>query len=80
MYLYFAIFQSREEVRIVRDALQSLRRSFAPNQPEQHTVDTIEQSIATLIERLHVAQSHMVHQIFEFRFPSSDPNNQVMRD
>lgn len=50
----------REELQVVRDALQSLRRSFKHNDPHHHTIDTLEQSIALLMERLHFAELQKV--------------------
>lgn len=46
----------REELQVVRDALQSLRNSFKRNEPQHHTIDTLEQSFALLMERLHLAE------------------------
>lgn len=50
----------REELQVARDALQSLRRSFKHNDPHHHTIDTLEQSIALLMERLHFAELQKV--------------------
>ncbi|KAI3373646.1 hypothetical protein L3Q82_022233 [Scortum barcoo] len=43
-----------EEVHLLRDALRSLRNNFRDHDPQQHTLDTLEQGIASLIDRLHV--------------------------
>lgn len=45
----------REELQIVRDTLQSLRSGFKSKDPQHHTIDTLEQSFALLMERLHLA-------------------------
>ncbi|KAK7024514.1 Dixin [Halocaridina rubra] len=42
---------SREELQLVRDAITSLRSNFRGTDPNQHTLDTLEQAIAVLIER-----------------------------
>jgi hypothetical protein len=47
----------REELQVARDALHSLRTSFKGNNPHHHTLDTLEQSIALLMERLHMAEA-----------------------
>ncbi|GAB6029764.1 Dixin [Chamberlinius hualienensis] len=50
----------REELQIVRDALQSLRSSFKSNEPQHHTIDTLEQSFALVMERLHMAEMEKI--------------------
>ncbi|XP_035999010.1 dixin isoform X2 [Fundulus heteroclitus] len=47
-----------EEVQLVRDALRSLRNSFRDHDPQHHTLDTLEQGIVSLIDRLHVVHTH----------------------
>uniref|UniRef100_A0A8C9RH70 DIX domain containing 1 n=1 Tax=Scleropages formosus TaxID=113540 RepID=A0A8C9RH70_SCLFO len=42
-----------EELQLVRDALRSLRNSFSGHDPQHHTLDTLEQGVASLIDRLH---------------------------
>uniref|UniRef100_T1J3M8 DIX domain-containing protein n=1 Tax=Strigamia maritima TaxID=126957 RepID=T1J3M8_STRMM len=46
----------KEELHVVNEALNSLRRSFRSCDPQHHTLDTIEQSISLLMERLHEAE------------------------
>ncbi|XP_045137545.1 uncharacterized protein LOC123519916 isoform X3 [Portunus trituberculatus] len=41
----------REELHLVRDAIASLRSNFRETDPNQHTLDTLEQAISILIER-----------------------------
>lgn len=48
-----------DELQVVRDSLQSLRSGFLGADPHQHTIDTLEQSISTLIEKLHTAHSQV---------------------
>lgn len=43
-----------EEVQLLRDALRSLRNNFRDHDPQQHTLDTLEQGIVSLMDRLHV--------------------------
>lgn len=43
----------REELQVVHEALTSLRRCFPVNDPYQHTLDTIEQSLSALLERVN---------------------------
>ncbi|XP_062342162.1 dixin isoform X6 [Osmerus eperlanus] len=42
-----------EELQLVRDALRSLRNNLRDHDPQHHTLDTLEQGIASLTERLH---------------------------
>nr|XP_057942941.1 dixin-like isoform X1 [Doryrhamphus excisus] len=49
---------SAEEVQLLRDALRSLRNDFRAHDPQHHTLDTLEQGIMSLIDRLHALQSH----------------------
>ncbi|XP_041656508.1 dixin-like isoform X3 [Cheilinus undulatus] len=43
-----------EEVQLLRDALRSLRNNLKDHDPQHHTLDTLEQGIVSLIDRLHV--------------------------
>ena len=46
-----------DDLQVVRDSLRSLRTRF-PGEDHQHqTIDTLEQSISSLMERLHVTES-----------------------
>ncbi|XP_041864051.1 dixin-like isoform X2 [Melanotaenia boesemani] len=47
-----------EEVQLLRDSLRSLRNNFRDHDPQQHTLDTLEQGIVSLIDRLHVLHTH----------------------
>ncbi|XP_023198574.1 dixin-like isoform X3 [Xiphophorus maculatus] len=47
-----------EEVQLLRDALRSLRNNFRDHDPQHHTLDTLEQGIVSLIDRLHVVNTH----------------------
>ncbi|XP_065594424.1 dixin isoform X2 [Cyrtonyx montezumae] len=41
------------DLQLVRDALRSLRNSFSGHDPQHHTIDSLEQGISNLMERLH---------------------------
>ncbi|XP_055082708.1 dixin-like isoform X1 [Periophthalmus magnuspinnatus] len=47
-----------EEVQLLRDSLRSLRNNFHDHDPQQHTLDTLEQGIVSLMDRLHVLHPH----------------------
>ncbi|XP_026184056.1 dixin isoform X3 [Mastacembelus armatus] len=47
-----------EEVQLLRDALRSLRNNFRDHDPQHHTLDTLEQGIVSLIDRLHVLHTN----------------------
>ncbi|KAF5899847.1 dixin isoform X1, partial [Clarias magur] len=46
-----------DELQLVRDALRSLRNTFSGHDPQHHTLDTLEQGVSSLIDRLHSADS-----------------------
>ncbi|KAL7831721.1 hypothetical protein AOLI_G00292690 [Acnodon oligacanthus] len=46
-----------DELQLVRDALRSLRNSFSGHDPQHHTLDTLEQGVASLMDRLHANDS-----------------------
>uniref|UniRef100_A0A8C2VVU5 Dixin n=1 Tax=Chinchilla lanigera TaxID=34839 RepID=A0A8C2VVU5_CHILA len=45
------------DLQLVRDALRSLRNSFSGHDPQHHTIDSLEQGIASLMERLRVMET-----------------------
>ncbi|KAM6960906.1 dixin-A [Aplochiton taeniatus] len=47
-----------EELQLVREALRSLRDSFSGHDPQHHTLDTLEQGVASLMDRLHTMDTH----------------------
>ncbi|XP_051895994.1 dixin-like isoform X2 [Pristis pectinata] len=49
--------EETEDLQVVRDSLRSLRNSFAGHDPQHHTIDTLEQGISSLLDRMHVAQA-----------------------
>ncbi|NXI21084.1 DIXC1 protein, partial [Sterrhoptilus dennistouni] len=46
-------FGQTNDLQLVRDALRSLRNSFSGHDPQHHTIDSLEQGISSLMERLH---------------------------
>ncbi|XP_059959911.1 dixin isoform X3 [Mesoplodon densirostris] len=45
--------EESSDLQLVRDALRSLRNSFSGHDPQHHTIDSLEQGISSLMERLH---------------------------
>ncbi|OXB59031.1 hypothetical protein ASZ78_007659 [Callipepla squamata] len=45
------------DLQLVRDALRSLRNSFSGHDPQHHTIDSLEQGISSLMERLHCMET-----------------------
>ncbi|KAF3823570.1 hypothetical protein GH733_007038 [Mirounga leonina] len=45
------------DLQLVRDALRSLRNSFSGHDPQHHTIDSLEQGISSLMERLHAVET-----------------------
>ena len=41
-----------EELRVARDAISNLRSSFSDADPGQHILDTLEQCISVIVERM----------------------------
>ena len=41
-----------EELRVARDAISNLRNSFSDSDPNQHILDTLEQCISVIVERM----------------------------
>ncbi|XP_066566605.1 dixin isoform X2 [Amia ocellicauda] len=56
-----ATHRGTEELQLVRDALRSLRNSFSGHDPQHHTLDTLEQGVASLMDRLHALDSQRRH-------------------
>ncbi|XP_022242000.1 dixin-A-like isoform X2 [Limulus polyphemus] len=57
--------ENREELKVVREALSCLRRCFAATDPYQHTLDTIEQSLASLLERVNALEFQINPQVLK---------------
>ncbi|XP_076304200.1 uncharacterized protein LOC143222096 isoform X4 [Tachypleus tridentatus] len=58
-----ARIENREELKVVREALSCLRRCFSDTDPYQHTLDTIEQSLASLLERVNALEVQINPQV-----------------
>jgi len=54
------ICRQAEEVQLLRDSLRSLRNDFRDHDPQHHTLDTLEQGIVSLIDRLHLLHTQRV--------------------
>lgn len=50
-----------EELQLVRDALRSLRNGFGGHDPQHHTLDTLEQGVSSLMDRLYTLESRHRH-------------------
>ncbi|KAK3560348.1 hypothetical protein QTP86_006427 [Hemibagrus guttatus] len=46
-----------DELQLVRDALRTLRNNFSGHDPQHHTLDTLEQGLTSLIDRLYPSGS-----------------------
>ncbi|XP_034540137.1 dixin-A-like isoform X2 [Notolabrus celidotus] len=53
-----SVSDQAEEVQLLRDSLRSLRNNFRDHDPQHHTLDTLEQGIVSLIDRLQVLHTH----------------------
>lgn len=54
-----------DEVQLLRNGLRSLRNNFRDHDPQQHTLDTLEQGIVSLMDRLHVLHARRVRGILQ---------------
>ncbi|XP_073458539.1 dixin isoform X1 [Aquarana catesbeiana] len=53
--------RTANDLQLVRDALRSLRNSFSGHDPQHHTIDSLEQGIASLMDRLHAIETQRRH-------------------
>uniref|UniRef100_A0AC11ED58 DIX domain containing 1 n=1 Tax=Ovis aries TaxID=9940 RepID=A0AC11ED58_SHEEP len=51
------VHRGSSDLQLVRDALRSLRNSFSGHDPQHHTIDSLEQGISSLMERLHAVET-----------------------
>lgn len=49
--------RGNSDLQLVRDALRSLRNSFSGHDPQHHTIDSLEQGISSLMERLYLMET-----------------------
>ncbi|XP_070548720.1 dixin-like isoform X2 [Ptychodera flava] len=54
---YHHPIEMNEELQVMRDSLRNLRASFSGHDPQHHTLDTLEQSIAAMVDRVRSTQS-----------------------
>ncbi|XP_061449416.1 dixin isoform X2 [Rhineura floridana] len=52
------VHRGTNDLQLVREALRSLRNSFSGHDPQHHTIDSLEQGISSLMERLHRMEMH----------------------
>uniref|UniRef100_A0A3Q3N222 DIX domain containing 1a n=1 Tax=Mastacembelus armatus TaxID=205130 RepID=A0A3Q3N222_9TELE len=66
-----------EELQLVREALRSLRDSFSGHDPQHHTLDTLEQGVSSLMDRLHslTVDTHRRQDKGEFKSPGRRANS-----
>ncbi|XP_011480728.1 dixin-A-like isoform X3 [Oryzias latipes] len=65
-----------EELQLVREALRSLRDSFSGHDPQHHTLDTLEQGVSSLMDRLHSLETQRRQDRGEeFRSPGRRANS-----
>ncbi|KAK2847428.1 hypothetical protein Q5P01_010427 [Channa striata] len=65
-----------EELQLVREALRSLRDSFSGHDPQHHTLDTLEQGVSSLMDRLHSLDTqHRQDRGEEFKSPGRRANS-----
>ncbi|KAL7981613.1 hypothetical protein Chor_005701, partial [Crotalus horridus] len=50
---FLDLSRQTSDLQLVREALRSLRNSFSGHDPQHHTIDSLEQGISSLMERLH---------------------------
>eukprot|EP00079_Xenopus_tropicalis_P028011 XP_012822518.1 PREDICTED: dixin isoform X2 [Xenopus tropicalis] len=53
--------RTANDLQLVRDALRSLRNSFSGHDPQHHTIDSLEQGISSLMDRLHAIETQRRH-------------------
>ncbi|XP_061537398.1 dixin-A isoform X4 [Phycodurus eques] len=65
-----------EELQLVREALRSLRDNFSGHDPQHHTLDTLEQGVSSLMDRLHLSDTQrQQNRGEEFKSPGRRANS-----
>ncbi|OPJ68213.1 dixin isoform A [Patagioenas fasciata monilis] len=65
------------DLQLVRDALRSLRNSFSGHDPQHHTIDSLEQGISSLMERLyHMETQERQERMIQGKSPASRATNE----
>uniref|UniRef100_A0A3B5M0B5 DIX domain containing 1a n=1 Tax=Xiphophorus couchianus TaxID=32473 RepID=A0A3B5M0B5_9TELE len=70
-----SVLPQGEELQLVREALRSLRDSFSGHDPQHHTLDTLEQGVASLMDRLHSLDNQRRQEKGEFKSPGRRANS-----
>ncbi|XP_008490638.1 dixin isoform X2 [Calypte anna] len=65
------------DLQLVRDALRSLRNSFSGHDPQHHTIDSLEQGISSLMERLYHVETQKRQ---ERRIRGKSPASRVINE
>ncbi|KAK3107000.1 hypothetical protein FSP39_004689 [Pinctada imbricata] len=68
---------SIDDIQVLRDSLHSLRLSFKSSDPQQHTLDTLENSVMSMIEKAQPITSN--HSVSSNGSVQSPYNNNVSR-
>uniref|UniRef100_A0A8C7GLT6 DIX domain containing 1 n=1 Tax=Oncorhynchus kisutch TaxID=8019 RepID=A0A8C7GLT6_ONCKI len=63
-----------EELQLVREALRSLRDGFSGHDPQHHTLDTLEQGVASLMDRLYTLDTRRRQQDRGYKSPGRRAN------
>uniref|UniRef100_A0A667XUB8 DIX domain containing 1a n=1 Tax=Myripristis murdjan TaxID=586833 RepID=A0A667XUB8_9TELE len=72
--MFVCLCHQGEELQLVREALRSLRDSFSGHDPQHHTLDTLEQGVASLMDRLHTLDTQRRQDRGEFKSPGRRAN------
>ncbi|KAK2532770.1 Dixdc1 [Columba guinea] len=65
------------DLQLVRDALRSLRNSFSGHDPQHHTIDSLEQGISSLMERLyHMETQERQERMIRGKSPANRATNE----
>ncbi|XP_077578441.1 dixin-A isoform X2 [Stigmatopora nigra] len=76
VFQHSAPMSQSEELQLVREALRSLRDNFSGHDPQHHTLDTLEQGVSSLMDRLHSSDTHRRQiRTEEFKSPSRRANS-----
>uniref|UniRef100_A0A3B4ABR8 DIX domain-containing protein n=1 Tax=Periophthalmus magnuspinnatus TaxID=409849 RepID=A0A3B4ABR8_9GOBI len=73
--MYCVACSQGEELQLVREALRSLRDSFSGHDPQHHTLDTLEQGVASLMDRLHSLDTQLRQDRGDFKSPGRRANS-----
>ena len=61
LILFLYLQGSIDEIQVLRDSFHSLRLTFKSSDPQQHTLDTLENSVMSMIEKAQpITSNHSV--------------------